>query len=184
MSTSRKDFQKERGQRQENRLLALLEDGPMDAFQLSAKLHLSKFQTHTYLNRLMAEPNKRVFISGFTSEHSQPRMLYELGCKKNVNVVIVQKQRLIDGLRDLNEPTAVVDLAKRVKMNTLSARRYVSQLRKAKRIYIAAWGWSGTSALPLYMAGRSEDASKITKRPEAPVKKQYSAPSPFAALFG
>ncbi|WP_424702299.1 hypothetical protein, partial [Escherichia coli] len=94
-----------------------------------------------------------------------------------------QKQRLIDGLRDLNEPTAVVDLAKRVKMNTLSARRYASQLRKAKRIYIAAWGWSGTSAVPLYMAGKSLDVPKITKRPEVPAKRQYAAASPFAALF-
>lgn len=183
MKTKRKGFQKERGERQENRILALLEDGPMSAFDLCAKLHLSKFQTHTYLNRLMAEPNKRVYISGFTSEHSQPRMLYELGNKKNVNIVMVQKQRVVDGLRYLDQPTSSLDLAKHIKMHEGSTKRYVYQLRKAKRIYIADWGWIGTSPVPLYMAGRSDDAPKITKRPEAPAKKQYSAPSPFAALF-
>lgn len=52
------DYQRERGERQEQRILAALKDGPMSTEQLVAHLFMSRAAVGKYIRRLIAHPRQ------------------------------------------------------------------------------------------------------------------------------
>lgn len=74
------DYQKERGLRQERRVLAALKTGPKSTAQLQVELCMSRACVGIYIRRLIAAP-RRVRIGAYDSspKGGQPAPLFVLG---------------------------------------------------------------------------------------------------------
>jgi predicted ArsR family transcriptional regulator len=178
-------YQKERGARQESRIIDALTEGPKTAHELEECLHLGLAQVQRYLKRLTSLPKRRVHVCGFDFSRpgaGMPRCRYDVGSKPSQRLATSQKSRILAGLNASIHPSSVAQVALRISMDCDSARRYVRMLRKEGRIHVAAWEWADRTPMPLYMAGKDEDAPKPTSKPKAAPRRVATRTSIFAAL--
>lgn len=175
------DYQKERSERQQQRILELLAIRPMSAYDLSDRLHLARTNVHKHLNALMEKPNRRVRVATFELKVGRPRYVYALGNKPDLKMAAFQKQRIVDALKELDEPSTTYAIVDSIGMDRSNIKHYFQPLRKAKRIYIADWIWSDRTATPLYLAGQGEDAPRPRSMP-VPEKLCIKPQGIFAAL--
>lgn len=176
------DYQKDRGERQEARILDILTEGPKTAYALAEIMHLSRFRVQRYLNRMMELPNRRAHICGFEMATNRPRFLYDAGEGKNMRVGTYWRNRLLLALEESAGPASVKQLCSRIGLRYGTSLPYVRSLRKSNRIHIAEWAWSAKTAVPLYVIGKGDDAPKPTKRPEIAPRRVATRTSVFAAL--
>lgn len=175
------DYQKERSERQRQRILELLSIRPMSTYDLSDRLHLARTNVHKHLNALMEKPNRRVRVATFELKQGRPRYVYALGDRPDLTMAQFQKQRIVDAMRELGEPSTSYAIVDSIGMDRSNIKHYFRPLRQAGRIYIADWTWSDRTATPLYMAGKGEDAPRPRSKP-LPKKLDIRPQGIFAAL--
>lgn len=164
------DYQRARTERQLGRVLAALADEPMTTVELSQKLFMGLSSAGKYIRILRAEP-QRIYVSGHVADGSQrPGAVYSLG--NLPDVPFVRKSKLKGSIYDRQLARTVRFLAERhsaaelaVELNVLtpgSARIYINDLRRQKRVYISAWQHPGGQGdwAPLYRIGCGRDAKK------------------------
>lgn len=166
------NYQKERGLRQEARILALLAESPQTTRQLAEALHMTTSSVFIYLKRLRQD---RVSIYDFTIPTGKGREapIFALGKfpdavyeptslrkpKSAESRIVTQERRVIAALA---VPMTAEQLGIAVCLSTSRARIYVSRLRALKQAYIKAWAapkGQGDIA-PIYALGKRGDAPK------------------------
>jgi predicted ArsR family transcriptional regulator len=161
------DYQKERSERQEQRILEALRTGPMTAHQLSDRLHISRQCAQVHLRTLMKQPDRRVHITSFQLSAGRPRVIYALGSGHDVKIERFQQDRILDMLNEITVPQSAYQIAERMGMGYGNAKRYMRGLKKRRKIHIAAWLWSEKTPFALYLIGYQKDMPKPTRRPNA-----------------
>lgn len=167
------DYQKERGYRQEERILAAIADEAKTTRQLAAELHISRASVAVYLRRLTISPIKHVHIERYEMlTTGRPTPFYRGGTKPDAvfQAIYVRKDkqpdrrtaRIMQILELLIAPKAAADLAPLMTITISGTRRYLQELRADKRIYIKSWRHPGKRGdwAPVYMIGNKPDAPK------------------------
>lgn len=179
MKARQPGYQRERGERQEKRVLDALAVEPMTAYQLAEKLHLSRWRAHVHLTRLMKRPNRLVRVVSYQLGSGRPRLVYGLGTGRDVSISEFQQARILKVLASAPAPWSAYQIAERMSMGYGIVKIYMRALKKASKVHVARWMWSNKTPMALYLAGCGEDVPKPTKRP-APA--DVPAASIFAAL--
>ena len=114
------DYQKERGYRQERRILAALVLGPKSTAQLQAELSMSRATVGIYIRRLVAEP-RRVRIGDYAAppKGGQPAPLFVLGSGQHARKPKAMSRR---------------EVFKRLKADTDRHERFLAKRRLLVRI--------------------------------------------------
>lgn len=178
-------YQKERGERQEARILAALEDGPATIAQLVARLPMTRKTIHHYMQRLMAQPNRRVHITSLRINGGHPAYVYDLGDKRNCTINTYYRTMIVHHLETINVPISAAAIASTLGIDYKNVLKQMAVLKKGTKIYVADWMWSCRTPCALYAAGKFENAPRPTKWPEGydpyvkPIAPRASA---FAAL--
>lgn len=176
------DYQKERSERQQQRIIAALTDGPATAEQIGVKLHLNRKTAQEHLTLLISAPKRRVRVHSYTLTPNRPQAIYALGSEPNITAQQYQESRVLDTLRDVSAPLTAIQIAALINVSHCSARVYVSSLLCRRRIHIADWKWIDKKSAAAYRFGRGEDAVRPTKKPIA--RPKIAASLWFAALPG
>lgn len=177
-------YQKERGERQEKRILEALAATPMTAHQLSEKLFLSRHRAQVHLKRLMKRPHRRVRIAAYEvgCGSGRPKHVYALGGTNDVTITAYQQARILDMLNETSIPKSAYQIGELMNMGYGIVKIYVRALKIAKKIHVATWIWSNKTPTPLYLIGRGDDAPKPKKRDLAPRRVVMKPQGIFAAL--
>lgn len=162
--TKRPVFQKERGERQEARILAALAEGPMTMRQLAERLSLSVDTIIIYIKRLRAAP-KRIYACGFSPNgYAKPSQIFALGDLPCVvfGQNIGERHRILL-LHWLKTPRTGAELELLMGLSRVSVMNYLTDLRGAKPIklvYIKEHRQvAGQGAQrPVYALGNKPDA--------------------------
>lgn len=158
-------YQRERGERQEKRILEALAVESLTAYQLAEQLHLSRWRVHVHLTRLMKSPNRFVRVVSYQLGAGRPRLVYGLGTGRNVSISEFQQSRVLKVLASAPAPWSAYQIAERMSMGYGIVKIYMRGLKKAGKVHVAQWIWSNKTPMALYLAGRGEDVPKPTKRP-------------------
>lgn len=78
----RETFASPRGVLKISRILALLAD-PMDVTEIAVALHMGRTTMHRYMQHLMAETPRRIYIAYWERTASHPRPFYKIGERRN-----------------------------------------------------------------------------------------------------
>lgn len=175
------NYQKERGERQMQRVLDLLATGPKDLYELADALHLSRTNVGVAIRRLKKRPDRRVYLAGYELNSGRPRHIYALGDDQDVTVRRFQMDRIYEAMKGEARPWSLERAALMTPMNYASVRIYMRALKKAGRVHIATWAWSEHNAYPLYLTGKGHDAPRPQERPQ-PARVSRQPASIFAAL--
>lgn len=176
-------YQKERGERQEARIIDALTDGPKTCYELADILHIARWTVHKYLVRLMDKANKLIHVCGFRLNGGRPMYLYDIGNKRNATLETFQRRRILKVLESIGKPTSTAQIAVILGESYGTINRYMNSLKKKNHAHIAEWEWSYKTPVGLYLAGKGEDAPRPTKWPDArPTKRAIPRSSIFAAL--
>lgn len=161
-------YQKERGERQENRILEALAVQPMTTSQLSTALHLSVPRVNTYIPRLRAA--SKVYTFDFVVSGSFHVPVHALGNKPDasrVRVKDIPKPPRVEAqtirVRDfLKTAHSAEQVALHLGVTVSRARVYIRKLRKLGEVYIKEWlNMHGQGDLtPFYELGNRPDAPK------------------------
>lgn len=210
--TKRPAFQKERGERQEARILAAIAGNDMTMRQLAERLSLSVDTVIIYINRLRAAP-KRVYACGFSPNgYAKPSQIFALGDLPCVvfGQGIGERHRVL--LKHwLKTPRTGAELELLMGLSRVSVMNYLADLRDAKPVrlvYIKEHRQvSGQGAQrPVYALGNKPDAVARRKTSaevwasmdaeqrefkrrqqrtyEAVCRARKKPQNPFSALFG
>jgi biotin operon repressor len=126
-------FQKERGERQEARILAVLAERPMTSRQLAEKLSLSVDSIIIYVNHLRTSP-RRIYACGFAPNgYAKPSQVFALGDLP----CVVFGQSIGDRHRVLLQywlktPRSGAELELLMGLSRVSVMNYLADLRDAK----------------------------------------------------
>lgn len=176
------DYQKERSERQQQRILDALQAGPMTTYQLAEILHLARPTVTKHINSLLVQP-RRVHVESFILGNGRPRSVYAIGNGTNAKISRVQEGRILDFLAGQTEPLSTHQIAWLIGMTYPTARNYVRSLRERRKIHVAKWGWSDRTRRALYLAGKKDGAPKPASMPVR-VKLARAPQAWFAALPG
>lgn len=179
------DYQKERGERQQARILDALAGKQMTSLQIAAALHLSRATTLKHLTILRKRPNKRVYVRALIlkSGIGRPEIIYACGSKNDATVRKVQETRILDVLEELTMPQSARQIADAAGLTHPNMKNYIRSLKGSRKIYVAKWAWSNQTRVPMYLAGDAEDAPKRPMR-EKVVITPAAPRSWFASLPG
>lgn len=171
------DYQKDRRERQEQKILAFIAEQPLTAKQLAEKLHITRDGVNIHLKRMKEEVPRRLYIADY--EYSvvggKPGPLYAAGDKEDAvyvksrapkcdrkNQTAKIRQQIIDRLTYC--PMTIQALALMLNLSHTWTRNYTDQLRAEKKIYVLRWERNpGTHPSPVLALGDAKDA-KIKKR--------------------
>jgi DNA-binding CsgD family transcriptional regulator len=182
MKARKPGYQRNRGERQENRIVEILAGGGLTSRELADRLHLSHQRTHIHLKRMRKRPNRRVRVMAYELTGGRPQCVYELGSGQDVSIGAYQQRRIVDMLIEIPAPWSAYQIAERLSMGYGSVKVYMRALKKARKIYVARWIWSNKTPMPLYAAGKGENVPKPTKRPLPPAQVVVASQGIFAAL--
>lgn len=175
------DYQKERGERQMNRVLELLAGGPMTSYELADAMHLSRQAVLVAVRRLRARPHRRVYLHDFHMIVGRPRYVFALGNKRDMTIERYQSNKIISCMEDELMPWSLYDLASRLPMEYGTVKIYMRYLVKEQKVHVAGWNWSDRPPYPLYLIGKGNDVPRPKSKP-LPVSKSRRPASIFAAL--
>lgn len=164
------------------RIMALLEVGPMSAHDLAEKLPMARSNAYKHLNELMARPNRRVRIADIQLSAGRPRLVYSLGSAPDINIKIIQRKRVLAGIREIGEPATARLICAYIDMKYGLMKVYLKELRAARKIYIAAWTWSNITATPMYKVGSLPDVERPRVMPRNAPRKSRSPATIFSSL--
>jgi hypothetical protein len=174
------NYQRERRERQEARILAALAIAPASSFELADALHMSLSCTHKHLIALQAKPNRRVHVVDFeVVVPGRPRGIYSLGKGRDVTIAEVQRKRV---LAAITEPIGALELIERLGMMPGSAYRYIGQLLGKNKIHVVRWDWSDRTPFAIYEKGPGENVPRPTSMPARPAAFKRPPQGIFAAL--
>lgn len=174
------NYQKERGERQQSRILEALAIAPASTVELSELLHMSRSCVHKHLTALQTKPNRRVRVVDFeVVVLGRPRSIYGLGKIRDVTIADVQCKRI---LAALTEEVSALELIERLNMLSGAVYRYLGQLLAKNKIHIARWDWSNRTSFAIYEKGPGENVPRPTSMPATPVVYKRPPQSIFAAL--
>lgn len=159
--TKRPAFQKERGERQEARILAALAEGSMTSRQLAEKLSLSVDSIIIYVNRLRAAP-RRIYACGFAPNgYSRPSQIFALGDLP----CVVFGQSVGDRHRVLLQhwlktPRSGAELELLMGLSRVSVMNYLAELRATGKAYVESHRQMAGAGhqRPMYALGNKPDA--------------------------
>lgn len=174
-------YQKERGERQMNRVLELLASGPMNSYQLSEAMHLSRQNVMVAVRRLMKRPNRRVYLHTFELRPGRPRHVFALGSKNDMTIERYQCGRIAERMGHETSPWSVYQLAEMMPMEYSTAKIYMRAMLRDQKVHIAAWGWSDRTPYPRYLMGKGLDVPRPKEMPK-PARSVRPSASIFAAL--
>lgn len=165
------DYQKERGERQIARILALLAEKPMTALQLADALGLTKSAVHIYLRRLQSDP-RRVRVCDYLRNGGRPFSIYGLGSEPDAELIRaklikkpkiandgrVQREQILVALK--GDPATVAQIAARLSVSIAYVRKYLDQLHAEGKTYVLRWAHpDGRGSLSrIWAAGTGKDA--------------------------
>jgi hypothetical protein len=174
------DYQRDRSERQQARILAALEVAPASSFELADALHMSHSCAHKHLIALQAKPNRRVRVVDFeVVVPGRPRGIYGLGKMPDVTIAEVQRKRI---LKAITEPVSALDLLSKLRMLPGSFYRYLGQLLDKGKVHVVRWDWSGRTPFAIYAAGLGESVPRPTSMPVRPAMVRRRPQGIFAAL--
>lgn len=176
-------FQKERGEFQRRKILALLEVGRLSAQDISAKVHLSR--TAALLHIQVLREQKLVRIAGYVMQYKSREIpLYGLGSDPDetyikakfipaANSFEVQRekvrQEILAQLRI--SPATSPQLAIFLGLSNPTMRKYLPMMHAERLIHRSAWVKKdgGGMQVAIWAAGNKPDApkSKIVTKPRA-----------------
>lgn len=178
-------YQKDRGERQQKRILEALASCPMTAHQLSDRLHLCRHRIQVHVRRLMQRPNRRVHIAAYeVGGGGRPRHIYALGSGRNVGIGAYQQGRIVDMLTETSIPRTAYQIGELMNMRYGIVKIYVCALRQAGRIHVVGWMWSKKTPMALYVVGKGENVPRPTKRDVAPERVLAAPQTWFSVLTG
>lgn len=167
--TKRPSFQKERGERQEARIIAALANGPMTSRQLAEKLSLSVDSIIIYVNRLRAAP-RRIYARGFAPNgYAKPSQIFALGDLPCVvfGQSIGERHRVL--LQHwLKTPRSGAELELLMGLSRVSVMNYVAELRASGKVYVE-------SHRKMAGAGRQRPMYALGNKPDAVARRKTSA---------
>lgn len=179
------DYQRDRTRRQEDRILAVLAEGPATAYTMAEKLFISRSRIHFVIKGLMKRPNKRVYIADFDFDNvdkSRAKYVYALGSSHNLTIEKYREREILHALEGAVEPLSTRQITALVSVKERAVVDIVKGLREKERIHVEDWGWSGKTPVPLYVFGKGKSAPRPTSRPESE-SKRIIPQTIFAALF-
>lgn len=164
------NYQKERGERQEARILAACSETALSAKAIAAALNLHISGISIYTRRLMNEP-RRMHIAGHASNQAgRSTPLYKTGNLPDVPCIPKRKAKLPDRvetqrnriLTAMSTPKTVKAIAKEIARSTSRTVTYITELRADRLVHIAGWEKpAGRGDLaPIYALGHKRDVRK------------------------
>lgn len=168
------DYQRERGERQENRILATLKECPKSSQEIATTLAMSRCNVELYMRRMHKQ--SRVHISSHQRRHSgRPAPVWAVGKREDAEFVPnkfpspVQSvaDRLVHVKEFLKSGCTSRELGIKLCVTRGRAQKYIQMLKEAavdgrKVIYIMGWrhpGHRGDLA-PIYKMGNRPDVEK------------------------
>jgi hypothetical protein len=168
------DYQRERGERQEKRMLELLKEQPRTAHALAAAMHTGRSNVEIYIRRLRAK------LQIFKSDHEprvtgRPAPVWAVGAGQDVEYVPKRistpipstEDRVAQARKFLCSAHTSADLAAHLNLTRGRANRLIAILRtpdpKGKRVlFICGWRHPGHRGdlSPIYKVGSKPDVPK------------------------
>jgi predicted ArsR family transcriptional regulator len=188
------NYQKERGERQKQRILDLVASEPKTAKQLAEGIHLSLTGVLLHTKVMMRETPRRLHIAGWVpSSGGKPAPLYGLGDVPDAAYDPIRKAKLPDRvdtraalIRKLLEdaPLTAEQLGNAAHLSPSRTRFYLRRLRDAGEVHIKGWepppGRGDLS--PVYALGNRTDKKKPRKTRAETYRKEKSDPERLARL--
>lgn len=171
MTSRAKNASVGRGQRNEDRVTALLVDAQLSNQQIADALHMSRDSAIIYTKRLRACTPKRIYLSGWLhAPKGKPAPLFTAGDLPDVEYLASRKRKLPNRVEvqiariktALAEPKTANQLAVAISRCISRTHKYLQMLRADKLVYImdhAAPDGRGDQA-PIYALGSLPDAVK------------------------
>lgn len=173
-------YQKERGERQQSRILAALATAPASTFELADTLHLSRTCVHRHVIALQEKPNRRVRVVDYeVVVPGRPRGIYGLGKSADLSIASWQRKRVLGAI---TERISALDLIDKLGMLPGSTYRYLKQLLAKKQIHVVFWGWSDRTPYAIYEKGPGYNVPRPKAMPADPVTPKRQVHGIFAAL--
>lgn len=184
-------FQRERGARQEAKILDLLAQKPHSRVDLAEALHIAESGVRAYLARMMAPP-RMVRVVGYVRSGGRAAFLYGVGNGPDAKFKRAE-YRIPKSRSDLsNEIIEALEMpltSRQVALKVgLSASRtivYIRKLRGERKVHIGDWIDGRGGPKPVYLAGANPDAPKPPRKSNAEYrqKSQVKRTTWAATLF-
>lgn len=188
------NYQKERGERQKQRILDLVASEPMTAKQLAESIHLSLTAVLLHTKAMMRSAPRRLRIAGYVpSSIGKPAPLYGPGEAPDTAYDPIRKAKLLDRVetkaalirKHLEEaPRTAEQLGNLAHMSPSRTRFYLRRLRDAGEVYIKSWAPPpGRGDLsPVYAIGSRTDKKKPKKTRAETYAKEKADPERLARI--
>lgn len=167
---------RERGFRQERRIIGQLLDQPMTVRQLAEALHMCDDSIRKYLKRFLTSTPRRAYICGFheLGPGIKPAPLYALGNKPDAKAskkpyqpkakVDLAAWRRDQIVKELMQPMTVHELSEKIRLCLARTYEYLAQLRdpENQRVHVTTWKPSPIKGdlIAVYIAGKGKDVPK------------------------
>jgi DNA-binding CsgD family transcriptional regulator len=162
------NYQKERGERQEQRIIASLTEKPKTPAQIAEALSLGLSNVSIYTRRLKRQG--RIYISGHEGGVGRPAPIFAVGSLPDVEYVPKRRNapiktvdmRLAEVRNLLESGHTSRELGQKLHVTRGRAQKLVQMLKEQTPVRIVGWrhpGHRGDLA-PIYRLGKGEDAPK------------------------
>lgn len=189
------NYQKERGERQKHRILALVAAQPMSARELADAVHLTLTGVLIHTKQMMRETPRRLRIAAYRptaagkptplyGAGSEPDAIYERKRKdKQPDRVEARMAQLVQVLED--GPGTAEQLGMRMNLSTARAREYVRRLRAMGWAHISDWvAPVGRGDLaPCYALGAKKDKPKPRQTRADRYRKERQDPEKYEHIL-
>jgi DNA-binding CsgD family transcriptional regulator len=162
------NYQKERGERQEQRIIASLTETPKTPAQLAGALSMGQSNVSIYTRRLKRQG--RIYVSGHSGGIGRPAPIFAVGSMPDVEYVPKRRStpikttatRLTEVKKLLEAGHTSRELGQKLHLTRGRAQKLVQLLREQTPVRVVGWrhpGHRGDLA-PIYRLGTGSDAPK------------------------
>lgn len=185
------DYQKERGQRQEQRVIATLTEAPKTPAQIAEALSLGLSNVSIYTRRLKRQG--RIYVSGHQGGIGRPAPVFAVGSLPDVEYVPKRRNvpiktvddRLAEVKKLLESGHTSRELGEKLHVTRGRAQKLVQMLREQTPVRIAGWrhpGHRGDLA-PIYRLGTAPDAPKPRETRAQRYAKEKADPEKYERIL-
>lgn len=189
------NYQRDRGERQKCRILAVVDAEPLTAKEIAEAIHLTLSGALLHIKDLMEESPRRLHVAGHVpNSEGRPAPKYGAGDMSDAVYQPIRKPKLPDRaevrrtavLVALKEsPLTAEQLGQKLNLSVSRARFYVQELREQGLAYIKSWlppHGRGDRA-PVYALGHKPDAPKRQQTRAETYRKEVSDPDKHERLL-
>jgi DNA-binding CsgD family transcriptional regulator len=187
------DYQKERGERQEQRIIECLMAGPKTVTTLAALLAMSRCNAEIYMRRM--HKADRIHIATYEKRTGRPAPVWAVGQKTDAEYVPNRRPSPVRTVAERVEQVKELlkaghtsrELAEKLCVTRGRAQHYVQLLRKAGNVSVRIIGWRHPGhrgdLAPIYRIGCGEDAPKPRETRAQRYAKEKANPEKYERIL-